>query len=68
MIPHCVSGVVSRYLLDGPEAERLVTIEIERSEVAAVICNETGEELNPSVVERRDYDYAIDALIQKSLT
>jgi hypothetical protein len=68
MIPHSVSGIVSRYLLEGPEAERLVTIEIERSEVAAVICNETGEELNPSVVERRDYDYAIDALIQKSLT
>ena len=59
------SGVVQRYLLDGPEAERLVTIEIERSEVVAVICNETGEELDPSVVERRDYDYAIDYLIQK---
>jgi hypothetical protein len=68
MIPHCVSGIVSRYLLDGPEAERSVTLEIERSEIAAVICNETGEELDPSVVERRDYDYAIDALIQKSLT
>jgi len=65
MIPHSVSGIVSRYLLDGPEAERLVTIEIERSEVVAVICNETGEELDPSVVERRDYDYAIDYLIQK---
>ena len=68
MIAHSTSGVVSRYLLDGPEAERSVTLEIERSEIAAVICNETGEELNPSVVERRDYDYAIDALIQKSLT
>jgi len=65
MISHSVSGIVSRYLLDGPEAERLVTIEIERSEVAAVICNETGEELDPSVVERRDYDYAIDYLIHK---
>jgi hypothetical protein len=68
MIPHSVSGIVSRYLLDGPEAERSVTLEIERSEIVAVIDNETGEELNPSVVERRDYDYAIDALIQKSLT
>jgi hypothetical protein len=66
MIPHCISGIVSRYLLDGPEAERLVTIEIERSEVAAVICNETGEELDPSVVERRDFDYAIDYLIHKA--
>jgi hypothetical protein len=68
MIPHSVSGVVSRYLLDGPEAEKSVTLEIERSEIVAVICNETGEELDPSVVQRRDYDYAIDALIQKSLT
>lgn len=68
MIPHSVSGIVLRYLLDGPEAERSVTIEIERSEVVAVIDNETGEELDTSVVERRDYDYAIDALIQKSLT
>jgi hypothetical protein len=59
------SGVVKRYLLDGPHAERLVTIEIERSEVVAVICNETGEELDPSVVERRDYDFAIDYLIQR---
>jgi hypothetical protein len=59
------SGVVKRYLLDGPEAERLVTIEIERSEIAAVICNETGEELDPSVVERRDYDFAIDYLIHR---
>lgn len=59
------SGVVSRYLLDGPEAERLVTIEIERSEVVAVICNESGQELDPSIVERRDYDFAIDYLIQK---
>jgi hypothetical protein len=65
MIAHSTSGVVSRYLLDGPEAERLVTIEIERSEVAAVICNETGEELDPSVVQRRDYDFAIDYLIQR---
>lgn len=65
MIPHSVSGVVSRYLLDGPEAERLVTIEIERSEVAAVIDNETGEELDPSVIERRDYDLAIDYLIHR---
>jgi hypothetical protein len=68
MIPHSVSGIVSRYLLDGPEAEKSVTLEIERSESVAVIDNETGEELDPSVVERRDYDYAIDALIQKSLT
>ena len=59
------SGVVSRYLLDGPEAERLVTLEIERSEIVAVIDNETGEELDPSVVERRDYDFAIDYLIQR---
>lgn len=65
MIAPSTSGVVQRYLLDGPHAERLVTIEIERSEVVAVICNETGEELAPSVVERRDYDYAIDALIYK---
>lgn len=65
MIAHSTSGVVQRYLLDGPEAERLVTIEIERSEIVAVICNETGQELDPSVVERRDYDYAIDALIYK---
>ena len=61
------SGVVQRYLLDGPHAERLVTIEIERSEIVAVIDNETGEELDPSVVERRDYDYAIDAILQKAL-
>jgi hypothetical protein len=65
MIPHSVSGIVSRYLLDGPEAERLVTIEIERSEVVAVICNESGQELDPSVVERRDYDFAIDSLITR---
>jgi hypothetical protein len=65
MISHFVSGVVSRYLLDGPEAERSVTLEIERSEVVAVIDNETGEELDPSVVERRDYDYAIDYLIHR---
>jgi len=65
MIPHSVSGIVSRYLLDGPEAERSVTLEIERSEIVAVIDNETGEELNPSVVERRDYDLAIDYLITR---
>lgn len=65
MIPHSVSGVVPRHLLDGPEAERSVTIEIERSEIVAVIDNETGEELEPSVVERRDYDFAIDYLIQR---
>jgi len=65
MISHSVSGVVSRYLLDGPEAERSVTLEIERSEIAAVICNETGEELDPSVVNRRDYDLAIDYLITR---
>ena len=65
MIPHSVSGVVSRYLLDGPEAERSVTLEIERSEIVAAICNETGEELDPSVVHRRDYDLAIDYLITR---
>lgn len=65
MIPHSVSGIVSRYLLDGPHAERLVTLEIERSEVVAAICNETGEELRLESIGRRDYDYAIDYLIQK---
>jgi hypothetical protein len=67
MIAHSTSGVVSRYLLDGPCAERPVTLEIERSEIVAVIDNETGEELDPSVVHRRDYDYAIDAILQKEL-
>ena len=65
MIPHSVSGIVSRYLLDGPEAERSVTLEIERSEIVAVIDIETGEELDPSVVHRRDYDLAIDCLITR---
>jgi hypothetical protein len=65
MIAHSTSGVVSRYLLDGPCAERPVTLEIERSEIVAVICNETGEELDHSVVERRDYDFAIDYLITR---
>jgi hypothetical protein len=65
MIAHSTSGVVSRYLLDGPCAERPVTLEIERSEIVAVICNETGEELDPSVVQRRDFDYAIDYLIHR---
>lgn len=65
MIPHSVSGIVSRYLLDGPHAERLVTLEIERSEIAAVIDNETGEELPVESIWRRDYDYAIDFLITR---
>jgi hypothetical protein len=61
------SGVVQRYLLDGPHAERLVTIEIERREVVAVICNETGEALPVESILREDYDYAIDAILQKAL-
>ena len=65
MIEHSTSGVVSRYLLDGPHAERLVTLEIERSEIAAVIDNETGEELPVESIGRRDYDYAIDFLIAR---
>lgn len=65
MIPHSVSGIVKRYLLDGPHAERLVTLEIERSEIAAVIDNETGEELPLASIGRRDYDYAIDFLITR---
>jgi hypothetical protein len=65
MIAHSTSGVVSRYLLDGPHAERPVTLEIERSEIVAVIDNETGEELDLSVVQRRDYDLAIDYLITR---
>ena len=65
MIPHSVSGIVSRYLLDGPHAERLVTLEIERSEIAAVIDNETGEELPVESIGRRDYDYAMDFLITR---
>ena len=65
MIATSTSGVVSRYLLDGPCAERPVTLEIERSEIVAVIDNETGEELDLSVVERRDYDLAIDYLITR---
>jgi hypothetical protein len=61
------SGVVQRYLLDGPHAETLVTIEIERGEVVAVVCNETGEELPVESILREDYDYAIDAILQKAL-
>ena len=56
------SGVVTRYLLDGPHEERLVTIEIERAEVVAVVCNETGEELPVECIGRRDYDYAMEAI------
>lgn len=61
------SGVVQRYLLDGPHEERLVTIEIERAEVVAVVCNETGEELPVESIGREDYEYAIDAILQKAL-
>lgn len=61
------SGVVQRYLLEGPHAERFVTLEIERSEVVAVVCNETGEELPVESILREDYDYAIDELLQRAL-
>lgn len=59
-----VSGVVDRYLLAGPHAERRVLIEIERGDVAAIIDYETGETLE-GPLSREDYDYALDALISK---
>lgn len=59
-----VSGVVDRYLLAGPHAERRVLIEIENGDIAAIIDYETGETLE-GPLDREDYDYAIDALISK---
>jgi hypothetical protein len=56
------SGICCRYLLDGPHAERFVTIEIERAAIVAVVCNETGEELPVECVGRRDFDYAMEAI------
>jgi hypothetical protein len=59
-----VSGVVDRYLLAGPHAERRVLIEIERGDVSAVIDFETGEDIE-GPLSREDYNYALDALISK---
>jgi hypothetical protein len=62
MIPHSLSGTVTRYLLDGPHAETLAVLEIDRSEIVSASNGET--DINPSDIGREDYDLAMDALIQ----
>lgn len=67
MIDTHTSGVVRRYLLSGKYEEQEVILEIERSEIVAVIDAETGHELDPAEIGRGDYDLAIDSLIQKAM-
>jgi hypothetical protein len=62
MIPHSISGTVTRYLLDGPHADRLAVLEIDRSEI--VSASNGSELIDPSEIGREDYDLAMDALIQ----
>lgn len=62
-----MNGTVERYLLDGPEEDTLVRIEIDRGEITEVVSVEDGRVLPTSVVSQRDYDLAIDHLIQRSL-
>jgi len=62
MIPHSISGTVTRYLQSGPHAETLAVLEIDRSEIVAASDGET--DINPSDIGREDYDLAMDALIQ----
>jgi hypothetical protein len=60
------SGISRRHLLSGPHAERLVMIEVEDSEIVAVLDMESGDELPVSCVGREDYDYVIDDLKQRN--
>jgi len=62
MIPHSLSGTVTRYLLGGPHADQLAVIEIDRSEI--VSASNGSELIDPSEIGREDYDLAIDSLIQ----
>lgn len=62
-----MTGTVERYLLDGPEEDTLVRIEIDRGEITEVVSVEDGRVLSPSVVSQRDYDFAIDHIIQSQL-
>jgi hypothetical protein len=62
MIPHSISGTVTRYLLDGPHAETLAVLEIDRSEIVSASDGQT--DIDPSDIGREDYDLAIDSLIQ----
>jgi hypothetical protein len=61
-----MNGIVMRHLLDGPEDGTLVYITIRNSEVVEVTTAD-GRELPESVVSKRDYDLAIDTLIQCQL-
>jgi hypothetical protein len=67
MIDLHTNGVVRRYLLSGKYEEQEVILEIERSEIVAVIDVETGQELDPAEIGQEDYEFAIDSLIQKAM-
>jgi hypothetical protein len=60
MRPPYTSGFVTRCLLDGPNAEQLVEIEIEENVIIGAINIETGKEINPNDIGPEDYGRAIE--------
>lgn len=57
-----MTGTATRYLLEGPHAEKMALLEIEDFSLIGASDAETREEINPDEIDGRDIEKAIEFL------
>jgi len=65
MISPTISGYITRYLLEGPHAERMALLEYEDSNLIGASNMSSKEEINIEEIDPIDNEKGLDALIEQ---
>jgi hypothetical protein len=65
MIPPTISGYITRYILEGPHAEKMVLLEYEDSNLIGASDMSSKEEINIEEIDEIDINKGLDALIEQ---
>ena len=65
MIPTTMTGYITRYLLEGPHAEKMVLLEYSDSKLIGASDMSSKEEINIEEIDPIDINKGLDALIEQ---
>jgi hypothetical protein len=65
MNPPTISGYITRYLLEGPHAERMALLEYEDSNLIGASDMSSKEEINIEEIDPIDNKKGLDALVEQ---
>jgi hypothetical protein len=64
MIPPTITGYITRYLLEGPHAEKLALLEYSENELIGASDMATKEEINIEEIDPIDINKGLESLVE----